>query len=299
MRLLVTGASGQLGAYLLRELRGTDWQVTAWSGSRAGTLFGVPLQPVDLADRAAVTTAFRDAKPHAVLHAAALSSVAACQGDPERAVQVNVAGTRHLVELATVNQARLLFVSTDLVFNGEKGNYTETDAPAPLSIYGKTKRAAEEAVLAVAGHLVVRVSLLFGPSLIGKDSYFDQQVRALRTGQPINLFEDEWRTPLAYPTAAQALRQLVASSVSGLLHVGGGERLSRLEMGHRLARVLQVDPSVIVAGSRLAASAAEPRPADTSLDSTRWCTLFPNVSVPSFDDALRQMLGGTDGPAWA
>ena len=299
MRLLVTGASGQLGAYLLRGLRGTDWQVTAWSGSRTGSLIGVPLQPVDLADRAAVTTAFRDAQPQAVLHAAALSSVAACHGDPERAVQLNVAGTRHLVELTAAAQVRLLFVSTDLVFNGAKGNYTEADAPAPLSIYGKTKRAAEELVLDGAGNVVARVSLLFGPSLIGKESFFDQQVRALRGGQPVALFDDEWRTPLDYPTAAQALRQLVASSVSGLLHVGGSERLSRLEMGHRLARGLQVDPSVIVARSRLAAPAAEPRPADTSLDSTRWRTLFPTVSVPSFEEALRQMLSGADGPAWA
>jgi len=296
MQLLVTGASGQLGANLLRELRGTDWQVTAWSGSRAGSMFGVPLQPVNLTDRAAVMAAFREANPQAVLHAAALSSVAACYGDPERAVQVNVAGTRHLVELATAAQARLLFVSTDLVFNGEKGNYTEADAPAPLSNYGKTKQAAEEAVLAVAGHLVARVSLLFGPSLIGKESFFDQQVRALRGGQPVVFFEDEWRTPLAYPTAAQALCALVASSLSGVLHLGGGERLSRLEMGQRLARVLQVDPSIIVAGSRLAAPAPEPRPADTSLDSTRWRTLFPNVPVPSFEDALRQMLADTKRP---
>jgi dTDP-4-dehydrorhamnose reductase len=299
MRLLVTGASGQLGAYLLRELHGTDWQVTAWSGSRAGSLFGVPLQPVDLADRTAVAVAFRDAQPQAVLHAAALSSVAACHHDPERAVQVNVAGTRHLVELAAAAQVRLLFVSTDLVFNGEKGNYTEADAPAPLSNYGKTKRAAEKAVLAVAGHLVVRVSLLIGPSLIGKESFFDQQVKSLRAGLPVNLFDDEWRTPLPYPTAAQALCALAASSVAGLLHLGGGERLSRVAMGRRLARVLQVDPSVIVAGSRLAAPAAEPRPADTSLDSTRWRTLFPNVPVPSFEEALRQMLPSADGPAWA
>lgn len=297
MRLLVTGASGQLGAYLLRELRGTDWQVTAWSGSRAGTLFGVPLQPVDLTDRAAVAAAFRDAQPQAVLHAAALSSVADCHREPGRAVQINVACTRHLVELAAAVQARLLFVSTDLVFNGEKGNYTEADAPAPLSIYGRTKQAAEELVLRGGENSVARMSLLFGPSLIGKDSFFDQQVGALRAGQPVKLFEDEWRTPLAYPTAAQALCSWASSSVSGLLHLGGGERLSRLEMGRRLARVLQVDPSIIVAGSRLAAPAAEPRPADTSLEPTRWRTLFPNVLVPSFDDALRQMLPGADRPA--
>ncbi|MBL8795381.1 MAG: SDR family oxidoreductase [Planctomycetia bacterium] len=287
MRLLVTGASGQLGAYLLRELDRTDWQVTAWSGKHGSA----PSQPVNLTDRDAVTTAFRAARPEVVLHAAALSSVAECQRDPERAERVNVAGTRCLAELAAATQARLLLVSTDLVFDGRKGNYTEADAPAPLSVYGRTKQAAEQAVLATPGSLVARLSLLFGPSLIGRAGFFDQQVQALRAGQPLTLFDDERRTPLDYPTAARALMALAAASCTGLLHVGGGERLSRVEMGRRVARTLSVDPGCIVAQSRLAAPAPEPRPADTSLDTSRFRSLFPELRMPSFDEALRQLLG--------
>ncbi len=148
MRFLVTGASGNLGGYFLRELAGTAEPVVAWSGARTGELFGVPLRPVALTDRAAVAEAFGEARPDVILHSAALSSMAECLREPERAQAVNAGGTALLAELAAEAQARLLLVSTDLVFDGEKGDYREDDPPAPLSVYGRTKQAAERAALA-------------------------------------------------------------------------------------------------------------------------------------------------------
>jgi dTDP-4-dehydrorhamnose reductase len=138
--------------------------------------------------------------------------------------------------------------------------------------------------------------LLFGPSLLGRPSFFDQQIQALRQGQRITLFYDEWRTPLGLQVAAQALLTLAGGDgVSpvdpfGLLHVGGPERLSRLEMGQRLAAFLGCDPSTIVAASRSSVTAAEPRPADLSLDSSRWRSLFPHQEWPAWDEALAQIM---------
>src|SRR5439155_2744036 len=98
-------------------------------------------------------------------------------------------------------------------FDGERAPYGEEDDPAPLSVYGRTKADAEAAVRA-AGGLVVRVSLLYGPSLSGRPSFFDDQAAALRSGRPLTLFEDEWRTPLALPAAARALVELARSGVT-------------------------------------------------------------------------------------
>src|SRR5262249_48570044 len=148
MRLLLTGASGLLGAYLLRELAQWQGDGVAWSGTQGGDLFGRRLLPVDLADTDQVVAAFRQSKPTVVLHAAALASVAECQRDPQRARQVNVQATALLAELAAEGRARLVFVSTDLVFDGEHAPYRETDSAAPLSLYGATKAEAESAVLA-------------------------------------------------------------------------------------------------------------------------------------------------------
>jgi dTDP-4-dehydrorhamnose reductase len=286
MRLLVTGASGQLGAYLLRRLHGTGG-VTAWSGSRTGTLFGAPLRPVDLGDEGAVATAFGEARPDAVIHAAAWARVGDCARDPETARRVNAGGTALLADLAAAAGARLVHVSTDLVFDGEHAPYREDDPAARVSVYGRTKLAAESAARAAPRAVVARVSLLYGPSLAGRPSFFDEQVAAMRAGRPLTLFADEWRTPLDLDTAAMALLALARADVTGVLHVGGPERFSRLEMGLRLARFLGVDAGNVIAARRADVPAAEPRPRDVSLDSSRWRGLFPGVHWPAWDEALR------------
>jgi dTDP-4-dehydrorhamnose reductase len=289
MRILLTGASGQLGNYLLRELRHHDLAVVAWSGSRADVRFGYAVQPVDLARPAAVETAFQAARPTLVIHTAALARVDACYRRPRRARHINTQGAALLAQLADRAGARLLHVSTDLVFDGERGNYREEDAPHPLSVYARTKAEAETAVLASPRAVVVRVGPLFGPSLAARPAFFSEQVAALRQGRPLPLFEDEWRSPLGLTVAARALLAVARSDVTGLLHLGGPERLSRLEMGHRLARFLGCDPSVIVPTTHAQMPAPEPRPHDTSLDSSRWRGLFPGQPWPTWEEALREM----------
>lgn len=288
-RILVTGASGQLGSYLLRAGREQGLPLTAWSGTRTGHLLGVSLEPVSVTDRETVIAAFRAARPTAVIHAAARSLVSECHRDPEETRKINMEGTRLLAELAADARIPFLFVSTDMVFDGERGWYREEEALAPLSVYGRSKAEAEQAVLSRGG-TVARVGLLFGPSLGGRPAFFDAQVNALRQGQPCTLFTDEWRTPLALATAAQALLSIIRSEFTGLLHIGGPERMSRLEMGQRLADFLGCDASCIVPAARASAAAPEPRPRDLSLDSTRWCGLFPTLAWPCWEDALKQMI---------
>jgi dTDP-4-dehydrorhamnose reductase len=292
MRLLITGAGGQLGAYLLRDLAGRGAAVTAWSHAGGGELFGFPLVPVELTDRAAAAAAFADARPDAVVHCAALSRVADCHRDPVRAEAVNVGVTRLLAELADRARAGLVFVSTDLVFDGRRGGYTEEDAPAPLSVYGRSKAQAEDAVRSCPRGLVARVSLMYGPTLTGRPSFFDEQALALRQRRLCTLFADEWRTPLSLPAAARALVALAEADCTGVLHLGGPERMSRLEIGQRLAASLGADPFVIVAANREEVPAPEPRPRDTSLDSSRWRGLFPHLPWPTWDEALREMALG-------
>ena len=249
---------------------------------RHGDLLGVSLQAVDLADSHAVARAFRAAHPDVVIHAAALARIADCHREPQRAQQINVTATAVLAEQCVHFGTRLVFVSTDLVFDGERGGYCEDDIPLPLSVYGRTKREAEEIVRAVPQSVVARLSLLYGPSRNGRSSFFEEQMTALKSGRSIKLFTDEWRTPLDLTTAARALTALAVSEKTGTLHVGGPERLSRYEMGVRLAAALDADPSAIVAVTRAEAPAAEPRPRDTSLDSSRWQAAFPAIPWPRY-----------------
>ncbi len=300
MRLLLTGASGLLGSYLLREGLQRDLEVVAWSGRQQGELFGCPLRPIDLADPDALTSAFHDARPEWILHTAALAAVSDCYRDPQRAEQINTRGSAVLAELADRAKIPLLHVSTDLVFDGQHAPYREEDVVAPLSIYGRTKAEAERVVLAYPRNTVVRLPLLFGPSLSSRPSFFDQQIKALRQGQQISLFYDEWRTPLSLQVAARALMALVGGAGGGpagplgLIHLGGPERLSRLEMGQRLTAFLGCDLAAIVPASRTRMDAAEPRPEDVSLDSSRWRSLFPGQEWPTWDEALSQLMFSID-----
>jgi len=288
-RILVTGASGQLGSYLLRALRARHLSATAWSRRPNLELFGYRCHPVDLCETDQVVTAFRAARPDVVIHAAAISGVGACYRDPTVARRTNTTATRLLAELAQRQPARLVYVSTDLVFNGKGQWYRETDCPEPLSVYGQTKAAAERDVVHHPRHLVLRISLLFGPSLNGQPSFFQQQMDALRQGAACRLFEDEWRTPLALNVAAQGLITAAASEVEGILHLGGRERMSRLEMGQRLARVLGADERLCHPTKREDITTAEPRPRDTSLNCQQWDDTFGDVERPDFESSLRSL----------
>jgi dTDP-4-dehydrorhamnose reductase len=289
MRILVTGASGQLGAYLLRELQARGLQTIPWSGSATGHRFGHALHPLDLTDLSAVNRAFAEAAPDTVIHAAALARIADCHRDPILAQRINTEATAYLAGLCRDADVRLVHVSTDLVFDGARGNYCEEDEASPLSVYGRSKLHAEQAILALPKVAVARVSLLYGPSLTGRMSFFDEQVSALRNAKPLKLFVDEWRTPLDLFTAAKALVELSLSEQVGLFHVGGPHRMSRYEMGCQTAAFLGVATSAIVAARQDEVPAPEPRPPDVSLDSSKWRQAFPAMAWLSLADALHAM----------
>jgi dTDP-4-dehydrorhamnose reductase len=154
-------------------------------------------------------------------------------------------------------------------------------------VYGASKAAAERIVLQFSTSLVIRLSLLFGPAHSGGNAFFDEMLIGLRERRSITLFEDEWRTPIDYTTAATAIVKAAESQVTGILHVGGRERLSRLEMGVRLARWIGAEKDTIQVVRRADLPAGEPRPRDVSLDSTRWRSLFADLPWPSYEEALR------------
>jgi dTDP-4-dehydrorhamnose reductase len=298
-RVLVTGSGGHLGRYVLNELqrmRGSVGYVSAWSGPHTATTEGLGGNRVDLTDAEQVERSLERDRPDVIFHGAAMSRVDQCHQQPSLAREVNTLATARLVKWAECHGARILLVSTDMVFDGTAAPYGEEATPQPLSEYGRTKWEAEQAVLAYHGGMVARVSLLFGTSNDGRETFFDRQLQAIRLQQHCRLFEDEWRTPLATHVAARALCRLGLSERSGLVHVGGPERMSRLEMGIRLARFLGCSADCIVATRQEDLTAPEPRPRDVSLDSGRFRNWFPEWKSPSYEQALDELLPGTPPP---
>ncbi len=291
MRILVTGASGQLGSYLAQELLAAGrFEVILWSRETTGSRSGLELRPVDLADGSALSSALEEADPEVVIHAAAISKADEVRTAPEAAWAVNVEGTRRLAAWCGDHGRRLIFTSTDLVFDGARGWYREDDEPVPVLAYGRTKAAAEVKVLGIPGGLIARISLLYGPSRAGQASFFDRALASLGAGRPQAFFEDEFRTPLDYATAARILIRLAENQASGIVHVAGRERVSRYELMQRAARVLGLDPDLVRANRLEDAEFAEPRPADVSLDTSRLASLLPDLDRPSIETALQRLM---------
>ena len=221
-----------------------------------------------------------------------MSAADAVRQNPQEGWRVNVEGTAWLADWCREHDRRLVFTSTDLVFDGARGWYREDDAPGPILAYGRTKAAAEALVLEVPRGLVARISLLFGPSRIGRGSFFDRALAGLKAGQPQVFFEDEFRTPLDYATAALALIRLAQTEVRGIVHVAGRERVSRFQLMERTARTLGLDPGLVRANRREDVKLAEPRPADVSLRH-RPSRLAPSRSgsAAQSKQALRRITG--------
>jgi dTDP-4-dehydrorhamnose reductase len=235
------------------------------------TVVALSRATLDLTDASAVRAAFRRQAPQLVIHCAALSRSPACEANPALARQLNVEVTALLAELAA--DIPLFFLSSDLVFDGRKGNYDETAPGNPLGVYAETKAAAEQIILANPRHTVVRTSLNGGISPT-RDRGFNEQMRlAWQAGQRMKLFTDEFRSPIPAEVTARAIWELAAPSRPGLYHVAGSERLSRWEIGQLLAaRWPQLKPR-IEPGSLREYSGA-PRAPDTSLNCAKAQTLL-------------------------
>jgi dTDP-4-dehydrorhamnose reductase len=250
----ITGANGLIGNYLVQTARqfGSQWQVRALTRAQ-----------FDLLDFAGAEREFKHDRPELIIHCAAISTSAEAQKNPSLTKRVNVEATKFLAELA--GEIPFIFFSTDLVFDGRKGNYHEADAPNPLHLYGETKVEAEQIVLRNSRHIVVRTSLNGGISLAGYRAFNEQLCQALQSGQGMKLFTDEFRSPIFAGETARAVWELAEKKSAGIFHVAGAQKLSRYEIGQLLAQRRPKLKAKIEAG--LAKDfPGPPRALDTTLD---------------------------------
>lgn len=279
MRVVVTGTSGFLGYHFTHWLETQGVEVVAIWRQQAPSFEQAIGEQLDLADAAEVLRALTKWNPTHIVHCAAMTSTAQCEADPDAAFRDNFTTTQNLVIAA--NEALrakpfFLFVSTDLVFDGTKGFYREEDQPNPIMVYGKTKLAAEQAVeLTYQGEwAIVRSALIYGvPTPLGRGSFLTWLLHGLTSGG-CPLFTDEYRTPLAVSELCWLLHKVLKEQVSGIWHAAGPERLSRYEIGLRVAEIFGL-PKESVKPTRLAeAVLPAPRPADVSMDVTKARTLL-------------------------
>jgi dTDP-4-dehydrorhamnose reductase len=270
MRLLVTGAGGLVGGRVAEKLAEDARFVVLAGRHRSAGPAGLAEQRLDLSSAASIETAIDACRPDAVVHCAAAANADLCEADPAMAESLNVRGPEALARVCASRSIALVALSTDLVFAGDRAFVAETDPASPSLVYGRTKLAGERAVLASHSRAaVVRAALVSGRGHGPRGTATESIAWALRAGRPLRLFTDQFRTPVDTDSVADGVTRILQQGGSGLYHLGGPERLSRHELGQRVARALGLAADRIDALRQDELAGTMPRPADVSLDSSR------------------------------
>ncbi len=284
MKILITGGSGFVAGSILRQVPN---RVVAYALSRQEKPDALPeyVHWVRILSNDAETWAdcIHDIKPDVIIHTSAMADIDECEKQPRLAWEINVDLTQTVLSLAEEIRCRFIYCSTDTVFDGVKGMYTEKDEPAPLNHYAKTKVVAEKNVLqSKTSGVVARLSLVMGFPVLGVgNSFLARMQKRIEERKPVPMPEDEYRTPIDVITAGRALLELAQNTFEGIIHLAGNERSSRYNMAKIIAREMNWDdaliqPNVITTDLRA------PRPKDASLSNALAKSI---LKTPFFDIA--------------
>ncbi len=288
--ILVTGASGAVGWHLCRFLNAQGQAVVGTFRESVPSLEGVTFRQLRLEDPGSIEALFEPQSYRAVIHCAALSHPDECEQHPQQAQTVNVLGTRRLMKGLT-DQRRFVYLSTDLVFDGAKGNYSEGDSTNPVNEYARGKRKAEEYVLSRSNSMVVRLSKVFGWGSPFHDCFLDWVRSRFEKQKQVPLFHDQYRSFVYVGMVVRALELLISVHPRhNLYHLGGPQRLSRLDLGELFAETFGFDRSLISPVSVESVGQAA-RGKDCSLDSSRLTAEFGLQYRPVREDLQRMKEG--------
>lgn len=247
MRVLIIGASGFIGHYLQRRLlQKSGFDITGTYNSRTPADVDQSWCPLEITDHNRLNQIFLEARPEVVVLLAAIADVKTAEMGPGRATEVNVDGARQVARLCTKYHARLIFLSSEYVFRGDRGNYQENDEPDPNTQYGHTKWQAELAVADEASQWsIVRTSLVYGWPIIGRRNLATVIVDRLKNGETFEGDTGTYRTPIYVEHLTEGITQLVTSYHPGIFHIAGTDWMNMYQFGHSVAEVFGLDSSLV------------------------------------------------------
>ena len=271
MKILVTGFNGFVAGSILAQVH-DDWEVHGIGRAE------IPIDPgkiyyhrVNLLDKEQLKNAIHTIRPDAVIHTAAIANIDFCEYHQEAAEAINVVATRDLAAICKEINAKMVFCSTDAVFDGHKKNYTEDDSTSAINYYASTKIRAEQIVLDNnKTNVVARLALVIGLPVMGKgNSFLAEMIEKLRKDEYIKFPENEIRTPIDVITLGAALNELAAGEFSGIIHLAGNTRINRYDMGRQIARTTGFPEEKILAINSADLPARAPRSNDVSLNNEK------------------------------
>ena len=284
-KILIIGSSGLVGSNLL-SFCPTDSFLTIPTFHRylpdAYRQTGLYL---DITNPAALRETVKTVKPDCVVNLSCME-VARCEDDPAGAYQVQVAGVRDLARTCKENNMRLIQLSTDMVYSGEKGTpYTLQDTPDPISVYGKTKLSGERAIEEVGGnYVIVRSGLVLGRGRFRRGGFLDWMVERIAGEEKLPLFTDQLRTPMVVDDLIDTIFTLAESPFAGILLAGGDEAVNRVEIGEKLLHAMGVSRALIKPVAMDSVKQTVPLHRDLRLDNAALKAVVGRECFTSIDD---------------
>jgi dTDP-4-dehydrorhamnose reductase len=270
VKLLITGFNGFVAGSIIAHAFG-DWEIHGIGRSEGpANEPGLFYHTLDLLDEQGLITLFNEICPDAVIHAAAMANIDVCQVNQEMAERVNVGITKTIARLCREHGVKMVFCSTDTVFDGIKGDYSENDEPHAVNFYAETKIRAEQSVLSASPqNVVARLALVMGLPVIGKgNSFLADTIEKLKKGVQIPFPANEIRTPVDVITLGSALVELAGNQVGGIIHLSGNTKINRYEMGLMIATTLGYSTEQIIRANSNAMVGRAPRANDASMDNS-------------------------------
>jgi dTDP-4-dehydrorhamnose reductase len=288
IKMLITGASGFVGGHIYHQAR-QRWRTCAIYRQNSPNEMSDEWRQVDLTDSAEMNHILDDFAPDLIIHAAAVSNLDVCEKAPDLANAVNVETTARLAAYTRQNGKRLIFISSDMVFDGSRGMYKETDETSPISVYGRSKLMAERAVMFEKGNwVVVRTALVYGKPKTGGSSFSEWLEGKLRRGELVHLYYDQFRTLVWVNNLAEAILEIATGDFTGVIHLAGANRIDRFSFGKQYCLFGGFDGGLLVAKSVHEDAHVAPRPVDVSLSIGKAQSIL-KTRLLSTEEGLRRL----------
>jgi len=271
-RVLITGGTGLLGVAIQKTAPTNIEGFTIYSPERSlPEPLPFPIRAADVTDRKQMEAIFEWAKPDVVIHTAAIGSVDFAERNREATKKVNVGGTEVVTELCHDFQARIVYISSNAVFDGQTPFYAETAPVNPINYYGQLKVEAEHIVKGSSmPWAIVRPILMYGWPYSGeRDNPVVWWVRSLKDGKPIKVVDNVFNKPLPAWSCADVVWEVIRQQRTGIYHAAGRDHLSLYQFALQVADVFDLDPRLITPVPDSYFPEIAPRPQDTSFDTTK------------------------------
>ena len=235
-----------------------------------------------------IESVIRQVNPDVIINTVSLVNVDLCDEKPDHAHEITVRTASNLASAAKKANSRLIYISTDQVFDGKKDIYTEDDMPNPINQYGKTKLEAEKITRNYVDDAVIIRTNFFGWSPKGHVPTFGEWVYSnLANKTPINLFTNFFFTPIEITFLSKSIEQILISDFSGIINITGSDRCSKFGFGMQLAEEFGFDSSLIRATVMNPDSLVARRPTNMALSNAKFCTIF-NTRLPTLQESIRK-----------